>query len=102
MTTVRVDNIRKTYGDFVALEGLTLDMAEGEFVSFLGPSGCGKTTALRIVAGFEFADSGSVLIDGTAIDTMAPNRRNMGMVFQNYSLFPQHDSPGQRRVRSSG
>lgn len=88
MTTVRVENVRKTYGDFVALEGLTLDMAEGEFVSFLGPSGCGKTTALRIVAGFEFADSGSVLIDGTSIDTVAPNRRNMGMVFQNYSLFP--------------
>ncbi len=88
MTVVRVENIRKTYGDFVALEGLTLDMAEGEFVSFLGPSGCGKTTALRIIAGFEFADSGSVLIDGTSIDTVAPNRRNMGMVFQNYSLFP--------------
>ena len=88
MTVVRVENIRKTYGDFVALEGLTLDMAEGEFASFLGPSGCGKTTALRIIAGFEFADSGSVLIDGTSIDTVAPNRRNMGMVFQNYSLFP--------------
>ncbi|MEI8083737.1 MAG: ABC transporter ATP-binding protein, partial [Actinomycetes bacterium] len=88
MTTVHIENIRKTYGEFTALEGLTLDMAEGEFVSFLGPSGCGKTTALRIVAGFEFADSGSVLIDGQAIDGLAPNRRNMGMVFQNYSLFP--------------
>ena len=88
MTTVRVDNVRKTYGDFVALEGLTLDMADGEFVSFLGPSGCGKTTALRIVAGFETADSGSVLIDGAEIDAAPPNRRNMGMVFQNYSLFP--------------
>jgi len=88
MTTVHIENIRKTYGEFTALEGLTLGMAEGEFVSFLGPSGCGKTTALRIVAGFEFADSGSVLIDGQAIDGLAPNRRNMGMVFQNYSLFP--------------
>ena len=88
MTTVRVDNVRKTYGDFVALEGLTLDMADGEFVSFLGPSGCGKTTALPIVAGFETADSGSVLIDGAEIDAAPPNRRNMGMVFQNYSLFP--------------
>jgi putative spermidine/putrescine transport system ATP-binding protein len=88
MTNVRVENIRKTYGDFVALEALTLDMTDGEFVSFLGPSGCGKTTALRIVAGFETADSGSVFIDGTAIDSVPPNRRNMGMVFQNYSLFP--------------
>lgn len=88
MTTVRVEKIRKTYGDFVALEGLTLDMAEGEFISFLGPSGCGKTTALRIVAGFEFADSGSVLIDGAEIGPVPPNRRDMGMVFQNYSLFP--------------
>lgn len=88
MTTVRVEKIRKTYGDFVALEGLTLDMAEGEFVSFLGPSGCGKTTALRIVAGFEYGDSGSVFIDGEAVDDVPPNRRDMGMVFQNYSLFP--------------
>ncbi len=88
MTTVRTEKIRKTYGDFTALEGLSLDMAEGEFVSFLGPSGCGKTTALRIVAGFEHADSGSVFIDGQAIDEMPPNRRDMGMVFQNYSLFP--------------
>ena len=92
MTTVRVENIRKTYGDFVALEGLTLDMAEGEFVSFLGPSGCGKTTALRIIAGFEFADSGSVLIDGADIGPVPPNRRDMGMVFQNYSLFPNMTS----------
>ena len=88
MTTVRVENIRKTYGEFVALEGLTLDMTDGEFVSFLGPSGCGKTTALRIVAGFEDADSGTVRIDGAAVDSVPPNRRDMGMVFQNYSLFP--------------
>lgn len=88
MTTVRIEKIRKTYGDFVALEGLDLDMREGEFVSFLGPSGCGKTTALRIVAGFESADSGTVYIDGEPIDALPPNKRNMGMVFQNYSLFP--------------
>ncbi|NBQ41088.1 MAG: ABC transporter ATP-binding protein [Mycobacteriaceae bacterium] len=88
MTTVRIEKIRKTYGEFVALEGLDLDMQEGEFVSFLGPSGCGKTTALRIVAGFESADSGTVYIDGEPIDALPPNKRDMGMVFQNYSLFP--------------
>ncbi len=88
MTTVRIEKVGKTYGDFVALDDLSLDMADGEFVSFLGPSGCGKTTALRIVAGFESADSGGVFIDGASIDAVPPNRRNMGMVFQNYSLFP--------------
>jgi len=63
-------------------------MNDGEFVSFLGPSGCGKTTALRIVAGFEMADSGTVLVNDRDISNQPPNRRDMGMVFQSYSLFP--------------
>jgi putative spermidine/putrescine transport system ATP-binding protein len=88
MTTVEIRNIRKTFGDFVALEGLDLRMNDGEFVSFLGPSGCGKTTALRIVAGFEMADSGTVLVNERDISNQPPNRRDMGMVFQSYSLFP--------------
>lgn len=88
MTTVELHAIRKTFDDFVALEGLTLAMEDGEFVSFLGPSGCGKTTALRIVAGFEMADSGDVLVNGADISHQPPNRRDMGMVFQSYSLFP--------------
>jgi len=88
MTTVELRSVRKTFGDFVALHGLDLNMNDGEFVSFLGPSGCGKTTALRIVAGFELPDGGSVLLDGADINNSPPNKRNMGMVFQDYSLFP--------------
>jgi putative spermidine/putrescine transport system ATP-binding protein len=72
----------------VALEHLDLDVASGEFVSLLGPSGCGKTTALRIVAGFEWPDAGNVLVEGRDVLGLPANKRNMGMVFQAYSLFP--------------
>jgi putative spermidine/putrescine transport system ATP-binding protein len=72
----------------VALDHLDLNVNSGEFVSLLGPSGCGKTTALRIVAGFEWPDSGQVLVDGEDVLDKAANKRNMGMVFQAYSLFP--------------
>jgi putative spermidine/putrescine transport system ATP-binding protein len=79
---------RKTFGPTVALEGLDLDVRDGELVSLLGPSGCGKTTALRIAAGFERADSGNVSVSGNDITNLPPHKRNMGMVFQSYSLFP--------------
>jgi putative spermidine/putrescine transport system ATP-binding protein len=80
--------IRKTFGPTVALEHFDLELHEGELVSLLGPSGCGKTTALRIAAGFEFADSGAVTVAGRDITRTPAHRRNMGMVFQSYSLFP--------------
>ncbi len=80
--------IRKTFGSVVALESFDLALAQGEFVSLLGPSGCGKTTALRVVAGFERADQGSVLVAGEDISNLAVSKRDMGMVFQSYSLFP--------------
>ena len=76
------------FGNVVALDHLDLEIHSGEFVSLLGPSGCGKTTALRIIAGFEWPDSGEVLVDGHDVLGMPANRRNMGMVFQAYSLFP--------------
>jgi putative spermidine/putrescine transport system ATP-binding protein len=85
---VELRELRRRFGNVVALDGLSLDVASGEFVSLLGPSGCGKTTALRIVAGFEWADSGAVLVDGVDITGLPANKRNMGMVFQAYSLFP--------------
>ncbi len=88
MTTLDYVSVRKTFGALVALEGLDLDVREGELITLLGPSGCGKTTALRIAAGFEFADSGAVLVGGADITRTPAHKRNMGMVFQSYSLFP--------------
>ncbi|WP_158853194.1 ABC transporter ATP-binding protein [Saccharothrix deserti] len=88
MGYLRLDGLRKSFGGQTALDGLDLELAEGELVSLLGPSGCGKTTALRIVAGFEIADSGTVRVDGRDITGVPANKRDMGMVFQAYSLFP--------------
>ncbi len=81
-------SVRKTFGTNVALQSLDLDVRDGELISLLGPSGCGKTTALRIAAGFEFADSGAVTVGGADITRKPAHKRNMGMVFQSYSLFP--------------
>ena len=80
--------VRKTFGPTVALESLDLTLQPGELVSLLGPSGCGKTTALRIAAGFERADSGTVAVHDIDITHLPAHKRNMGMVFQSYSLFP--------------
>ena len=88
MTTLDFISVRKTFGATVALEGLDLDVRDGELITLLGPSGCGKTTALRIAAGFEQADSGVVRVGGTDITRTPAHHRNMGMVFQSYSLFP--------------
>jgi putative spermidine/putrescine transport system ATP-binding protein len=85
---VSLTSLNRHFGPVRALDGLTVDVAPGELVALLGPSGCGKTTALRILAGFETADSGSVTVDGKEISHIPANRRDMGMVFQSYSLFP--------------
>src|SRR5690349_18663206 len=87
-TSVRLQGLTRAFGGTRALDGLSIEMAPGELVALLGPSGCGKTTALRIVAGFETADTGSVLIDGKDISSVPAAKRDMGMVFQSYSLFP--------------
>jgi putative spermidine/putrescine transport system ATP-binding protein len=88
MAYVELQDLRREFGDVVALDGISLALEEGEFVSFLGPSGCGKTTALRLVAGFDRPDAGRIVVDGRDMTRVSPNRRNMGMVFQAYSLFP--------------
>jgi putative spermidine/putrescine transport system ATP-binding protein len=85
---VDLEGIRKTFAEVTALEQLDIAIDRGEFLSFLGPSGCGKTTALRIIAGFERTDAGRVVVDGEDLTHVPPNRRDMGMVFQAYSLFP--------------
>jgi putative spermidine/putrescine transport system ATP-binding protein len=85
---VELRELHRRFGEVVALDGIDLGIASGEFVSFLGPSGCGKTTALRLVAGFDRPTSGRVFVDGKDITNVPPNRRGIGMVFQAYSLFP--------------
>jgi len=87
-TSVSLRSLTRAFGATRALDEMSLDIEPGELVALLGPSGCGKTTALRIVAGFEFADSGEVLIDGRDVSPVPASKRDMGMVFQSYSLFP--------------
>lgn len=87
-TYVQLVNLSKQFGKVRALAGLNVDIAQGELVALLGPSGCGKTTALRALAGLQDLDDGQIIVDGKDITFMAPNKRNMGMVFQAYSLFP--------------
>jgi putative spermidine/putrescine transport system ATP-binding protein len=86
--SVNLENLVRSYGKVRALDGLTLSIEPGEFIAFLGPSGCGKTTALRVLAGFEQPDSGRVVVDGKDLSNVNAQKRDMGMVFQSYSLFP--------------
>jgi spermidine/putrescine ABC transporter ATP-binding subunit len=85
---VRIEGISKHFGDTVALDNLSLDIASGEFVTFLGPSGCGKSTTLRILGGFEQPTSGRILLDGEDVTSQPPEKRHVNMVFQDYALFP--------------
>jgi len=85
---VVIRNISKFFGDFRALNNVSLEIKKGEFFSLLGPSGCGKTTLLRIIAGFENPDKGELTLDGNDVLSAPPNRRQTNTVFQNYSLFP--------------
>ena len=85
---VSLQGVSKRFGDVVAVAGLDLDVADGEFFSLLGPSGCGKTTTLRMIAGFEFPSEGSIRIHGAEVGLEPPNRRPVNTVFQSYALFP--------------
>jgi putative spermidine/putrescine transport system ATP-binding protein len=91
---VRLTDVRKTFGEVVAVERLTLDVRPGEFFTMLGPSGSGKTTTLRVIAGFELADSGRVQLHGVDVTRSPPYERPLNTVFQDYALFP-HMSVGE-------
>ncbi|WP_234729311.1 ABC transporter ATP-binding protein [Acidocella facilis] len=88
MSFLEIRGLVRRYGAVTAVDGVDLDVKEGEFVSLLGPSGCGKTTTLQMVAGFAPPDAGSIRLDGQDLTRMAPNRRQIGVVFQSYALFP--------------
>src|SRR2546427_1171690 len=85
---LRLEDISHRFGEFVAVRDINLDVAGGELVALLGPSGCGKSTLLRIVSGFIRQTRGKVLFDGAPVDGLSPRRRGVGIVFQNYALFP--------------
>ena len=86
---VKFDKVDKSYdGKVLVVKDLQLDIAEGEFITMLGPSGSGKTTCLMMLAGFETPTNGEILLDGNIISNIPPHKRGIGMVFQNYALFP--------------
>ncbi len=85
---IELKNISKTYGDNTVLNNLSLNIKKNEFLTLLGPSGCGKTTTLKIIAGFESADSGELMFKNEDISSLPPYKRQVNTVFQKYALFP--------------
>ena len=85
---IEIQGVSKVYGDNTVLDNLSLNIRKNEFLTLLGPSGCGKTTTLKIIAGFETADSGKVIFNGSDISNIPPYKRQLNTVFQKYALFP--------------
>ena len=88
MASVELRDIRKSYASLDVIHGISLDIADGEFIALVGPSGCGKSTLLRMIAGLEEITDGDILIGGTVVNSMTPRERNIAMVFQSYALYP--------------
>src|SRR5574343_1042148 len=88
MALLEIRNVVKRFGDFTAVNHVSLSVNAGEFFTLLGPSGCGKTTLLRMLAGFEQPDSGEILLDGKDVSNVPPEKRPVHTVFQSYALFP--------------
>lgn len=91
---ISIEGVMKRFGDFQAVDNVTLDIKSNEFFTLLGPSGCGKTTLLRMIAGFEMPSGGRILLDGKEISDLLPNQRPVNTVFQNYALFPHMSVAG--------
>jgi multiple sugar transport system ATP-binding protein len=89
MATVQVSNLRKSFGALDVVQGVSIDIADGEFLILVGPSGCGKSTLLRMIAGLEDISGGRIDIGGRVVNALSPKERNIAMVFQNYALYPQ-------------
>jgi iron(III) transport system ATP-binding protein len=94
MTTIRIENLTRSFGAVRAVDDISLTVRHGELFTLLGPSGCGKTTLLRMIAGFTDVESGSISFDDRRIDSLPAHRRDIGMVFQNYAIFPNHAVAG--------
>ncbi len=94
MALLQLENIEKRFGSLVAVQPTSAQIASGEFFSIVGPSGCGKTTILRMIAGFEQPSAGKILVNGEDVTGLPPQRRHVGMVFQNYALFPHMTARG--------
>jgi len=88
MASVEIQNVRKAYGDFETIKGVSVEVPDGAFVVLVGPSGCGKSTLLRMIAGLEEITAGTIRIDGRVINDVEPKNRDIAMVFQNYALYP--------------
>src|ERR1035437_2182808 len=99
MAEVSFRNVYKSFGKVRVIEGVTIDVADGEFVVIVGPSGCGKSTLLRMLAGLEPVTSGDVMIGGKVVNDLAPKDRNIAMVFQNYALYPHMSVYGNMAYR---
>ena len=94
MTLLEVNHVSKRYADLLAVQEVSLSLSSGETLALLGPSGCGKSTLLRLIAGLERPDGGRVVLNNADVTDLPPERRKLGMVFQDYALFPHLDVLG--------
>ena len=100
--SLAVEGLRKSWGATEVLTGIDFDIEPGGFLTLLGPSGCGKSTALRLVSGLDEVSGGNILIDGKDVTKMPADQRDIGMVFQNYALFPHMTVAEKYRLRFKG